>query len=300
MDRLKAYPKIVHLGTKYAEGLFDQPVEVTEKVDGSQLVFGRLGGEVLIRSKGAEIFPEKPPSMFRAGVNVILGLDLPNDIVFYGEYLSKPKHNVLAYKRAPENHIVLFGVSDATREILFPYENIAEWAKTLGLDVVPLLYEGKADTDLVMDLLERESFLGGPSIEGIVVKNYKDFLYMDRLYPVQTAKFVSEKFKEVHTKTWATSHTSGGRWVAFIERYRTEARWQKAVQHLVEANKLEREPRDIGTLIKEVQRDITEEEKDIIKGFLWEQFGKDLLRRSTAGLPEWYKEQLARGGTAHK
>ena len=78
----------------------------------------------------------------------------------------------------------------------------------------------------------------------------------------------------------------------FKENYRTEARWAKAAQHLKEAGKLEGTPRDIGKLIVEVKRDIEEEEMEAIKDFLFKQFGEELLRRSTVGLPEYYKNKL--------
>lgn len=45
----------------------------------------------------------------------------------------------------------------------------------------------------------------------------------------------------------------------------------------------------------EIHRDIEEEEKEIIKEWLWKEFGKDLKRKAAAGFPEWYKEQLAKG-----
>jgi len=44
--------------------------------------------------------------------------------------------------------------------------------------------------------------------------------------------------------------------------------------------------------LNEVKRDITEEEQDTIKVFLWREFGDELLRRSIGGLPEWYKDKL--------
>lgn len=56
--------------------------------------------------------------------------------------------------------------------------------------------------------------------------------------------------------------------------------------------KIEGSPRDIGKLIAGVMKDITEEEQEEIKKFLWQEFSGDLLRFATKGLPEWYKEKL--------
>lgn len=80
----------------------------------------------------------------------------------------------------------------------------------------------------------------------------------------------------------------------YVEAHRTEARWMKGIQHLTEKGELEYSPRDIGNLIREIKADIEEEEKENIKEFLWREFGQEFLRRSTSGLPEFYKEWLAK------
>ena len=108
------------------------------------------------------------------------------------------------------------------------------------------------------------------------------------------AKFVSEKFKEkmgqkAQKRKGLTSYNT------LKNQYQTEARWQKAVQHLRDAGKLLGEPKDIGPLMKEVNRDITEECKDEIMHELWACFRKDITKHATIGLPEWYKMQLAKG-----
>jgi len=41
-----------------------------------------------------------------------------------------------------------------------------------------------------------------------------------------------------------------------------------------------------------VHNDIISEEKETIKNFLFREFGQEIIRKSTAGLPEWYKEKL--------
>lgn len=296
MSELKAFPKIHALGTKYVASIFDEPVEITEKIDGSQFVFGKVDGAVKFRSKGATIFVEDANKMFRAAVDTVLNMDLPDGMAFYCEYLAKPKHNILAYDRIPQNHLMLFGAADFSRETMCSqHTKLQDWANRLGIECVALLSCGGETTKSVLEMLNRESALGGSKIEGVVVKNYKDTWIADRVYPVMAAKFVSEKFKEVHRSAWKGEHSLAGKWQTFKEGYRTEARWAKAVQHLKDSGELMFEPRDIGRLIQEVKRDISEEERDTIKNFLWHEYGEELLRRSTNGLPEWYKEQLALG-----
>jgi hypothetical protein len=53
---IKAFPKIFAIGQDYIKDIFDGEVEVTEKIDGSQFVFGKLAGELYFRSKGKQQF----------------------------------------------------------------------------------------------------------------------------------------------------------------------------------------------------------------------------------------------------
>ena len=134
--------------------------------------------------------------------------------------------------------------------------------------------------------------MGKTKIEGFVVKNYKQaFLLGGQPIPLMAGKYVSEKFKEVNRSIWKTENRIN-RWKLFMEGYRTEARWLKSIQHLQEKNELENSPKDIGKLIEEIRNDITSEEKEIIKEFLWKEYSQELLREATKGLPEWYKKYL--------
>ena len=117
----------------------------------------------------------------------------------------------------------------------------------------------------------------------------------NQIIPLMSAKYVSDKFKEKHQKDWKKENTGKGKWELFKENYRTEARWLKTIQHLRDDGKLDNSLKDIGNLIKEVKRDICEEEKENIKYFLWREFGEELLRKSVWGLPEFYKKYLMEG-----
>ncbi len=44
----------------------------------------------------------------------------------------------------------------------------------------------------------------------------------------------------------------------------------------------------------ELKKDLIEEEKEAIKEELYKFFIDEILRKATAGFPEWYKEQLVR------
>jgi hypothetical protein len=291
---IKSFPKIFALGQDYIKEILDGEVEVTEKIDGSQFGFGRIDGELFVRSKGAMLHFEAPNNMFKEGVEYIASIAdrIPDGIVFHAEYLQTPSHNSLQYGRIPKNHLCLFSVSDKSDKF-YSYNEIKNWADVLDIDVVPLVYKGTIDsTDKILEFVNSESYLGKAIAEGVVVKNYnKPFLLGVQPIPVMSGKYVTEAFKEVHNG-WKERHTTPGRWESFKQGYKTEARWMKAVQYLRDKGELTESPKDIGSLIKRVMEDITEEEKETIKNFLWNEFGKELLGTAVKGLPEFYKLKL--------
>lgn len=296
MIHSSAYPKILALGHRDIASIFDDEVEITEKIDGSQFGFGKLNGELVIRSKGQELDIDNPDNMFRAGVEYVKSIEtkLPEDVFFYGEYLQKPRHSTLAYKDIPRNHIALFGVKlrDSSWLRHVDLENVAD---DLGVDLVPVIYRGKSSPEHALSLVDGESYLGGQKREGIVVKAYKSWMWMNMPLTVMAGKFVSEQFKEVHEKDWSRLNTGKGKFDVLKDKYRSEARWHKAIMHLKERGEFEGSPRDIGKLIKEICQDIELEARPEIMDDLWKIFSGDILRAATAGFPQWYKEALAKG-----
>jgi len=285
-----SYPSIYSLGHAAVRDIFTAPVRVEEKVDGSQFSAGRFGGVLRCRSKGATIDPNYPEAMFKEAVEVVSKLDLRDGWTYRFEYLRHPKHNVLQYSRVPKNYLVLFDINTGYEEYL-PYNEMLAEGERLGLEVVPLLYFGMVESaEQLKSFLDRESFLGGVKVEGIVIKSTSLYGPDKKLL---MAKFVREDFKEAHAVEWKQKKVSQGDIILRIaDAYRTEARWMKAVQHLREAGKLEGSPRDIGLLIEEVRRDIEKECRDEIEAILWKWAWPDVSRLVTRGLPEWYKNFL--------
>lgn len=292
MAHLHSYPKVYAIGHAGVAELFDGDVLVEEKIDGSQFSFAKVAGEISMRSKGADIIPGSHDSgMFSAAVNSVEEMKefLHEGWTYRCEYLQKPKHNVMAYPRIPKRHLILFDINTGDEIYMSRADKVAE-AERIGLEYVPVMHFGKVDTpEKLYALLERESVLGGP-LEGIVVKNYSRF---GRDKKVLMGKFVREEFKEAHNKEWKADNPSLGDVIdRIIATLRSEARWEKSVQHLRDVGELEHSPRDIGKLIKEVQRDVREEEKDFIQQKLYEYAMPRILRAASAGMPEWYKRRL--------
>lgn len=159
---------------------------------------------------------------------------------------------------------------------------------------MPEIFKGKINSaEEIKELIKKESVLGGVEMEGIVVKNYsKPFLLGGQPIPLMAGKFVSEKFKETHREKWGDEHSSKGKFKTFCESFKTEARWEKSIQHLKEKGELENSPRDIGKLLKEINLDIEAEEKENIKTWLYNEFRREVLATATKGFPEFYKNKL--------
>jgi hypothetical protein len=283
---LSSYPHIFSVGHAALGDFLKNPVQVEEKIDGSQFSFQKQNRELLIRSKGKEMFADAPEKMFIKGVEAVAQLDLHDGWIYRAEYLSKPKHNSLAYSRVPKNHVMLFDVNIGVEKYL-SYEEKAAEAERLGLEVVPLLYTGVVTLDIINGLLETESILGGQKIEGVVLKNYSIFGSDGK---VVMGKYVSEAFKEKHAHEWKQNNPDVIQ--TLIDSLKTEARWAKSVQHLRDEGLLENDPRDIGKLIKAVAQDIHQEEADEIKERLFNHFWPQIQRGVTSGVAEWYKKGL--------
>lgn len=285
-----SYPKVFALGHRAIADLFLDDVLVEEKIDGSQFSFGRFGGELKCRSKGAQINADFPEKMFLKGVETARSLDLHDGWTYRGEFLGSPKHNTLAYDRVPVGNVILFDINVGEEEYLTYAEKAAE-ALRLGLEFVPRLFFGRVeDPNTLLAFLETPSILGGQKVEGVVVKNYKRFGEDKKCL---MGKYVSEAFKETHSTEWKLNNPTNGDVVQrIVASLKTAARWSKAVQHLKERGELTQTPKDIGALIKEVQKDVGEECEEIIKEKLFQHAIGHIRRGVTGGLPEWYKQEL--------
>ncbi len=294
MIHISSYPTVFNIGHRAIVNLFDGMVTITEKVDGSSISWTQaIDGELSIRSKGADIYLDAPNSMFKLAVQSIKEREhlLHPGWIYRGEFLSKIKHNTLKYARVPKGNVILFDVEVGEQTYLDWYSKKCE-ADRIELECVPLLYEGVVTgVDQLMQFLECDSILGGTKIEGVVVKNYQQFTMEKK---IAIGKFVSEKFKEVHGGEWRKANPTRQDIVdSLITKYKSEARWEKSIQHLRDAGTLEGSPRDIGPLIKEIPEDVLKECRDEIAEALFNHFWQNIRRGITGGFPDYYKRKLA-------
>jgi len=300
MEHVSSYPTVFQIGHRAIVDIFSGPVIVEEKVDGSQFSFGVINGELVCRSHGKQLILDAVEKMFVKAVDTVKELQpkLTDGWIYRGEYLEKPKHNTLVYSRTPEKNIIIFDIMTAP-ETYLEYDEKKWEANEIGLECVPLLYSGKVDNfEMFKTFLDQESILGGTTIEGIVIKNYALFTMEKK--PAM-GKYVSEAFKEVHNKDWKERNPTGKDInILLTEKYRSEARWQKAVMHLRESGILDGSPKDIGPLMREVPADVLKECEAEIKEALFKHFWPNIARGVTRGLPEWYKDELAKSAFEDK
>lgn len=291
---LHSYPSIFNLGHKAVKTLFDTEVLIEEKVDGSQFSFGKIDGVLFMRSKGATLYEPVTDKLFKAAATYISSIkeQLQEGWTYRGEVLCRPKHNSLEYERTPNNNVIIYDIDRGDQDYLGADEKKAEAAR-IGLETVPVFFQGKIDNyEQLKSLFDTVSILGKAKVEGMVIKAYTQFGQDKK---VLMGKWVSEAFKEVHGKEWgAANPTKSDLITQMIKEFKTERRWEKAIEHLRDAGTLESSPRDIGNLLKEIQTDVKKELEDEIRDRLFKYYWPQIARGVVSGFPEFYKDRLAK------
>ncbi len=282
------YPKIFAIGKDEVKDVFRDSVVIEEKVDGSQLSFGVFNGVLVIKSRGAMLDVNAPEKMFK---NAVSSLQERKNILvpehtYRGEYLSRPRHNAITYDKVPDGHVAIFDINDPQGNPLAVSDK-HKYAEEAGFSHTPILFYGDMKSlEELIRLASGESFLGGSQMEGVVIKNY---FREGWHHPWIFAKYVNDNFKEVLKKP---KSTKPGTLDQIIESYRTDARWQKAIQHLEEEGLLNGDMSDIPQLMKAVNLDVLEEDGEVIKERLFKSSWKEISRGIVKGLPQYYKKVL--------
>ncbi|MGH2567609.1 MAG: RNA ligase family protein [Bacteroidota bacterium] len=296
---IPSYGKVWALGHHQLDALYSgRGAIIQEKVDGSQFSFALLGGELYAKSRNQPLDLQSYDSkMFAVALAYIKSQahQLHEGLIYRGELVNRPKHNTLQYGRTPQNNIVLFDVQTLSGRSLDTYI-VQREADLIGLEMVPV-FDGNVTLPVTLErldeILEQQSFLGGTTIEGVVIKNRDR---VDSFGHLLKGKYVSEAFKEVHQKDWKDRNPGGKDIIGvLVEQLRTEQRWEKSVQRRRDAGELELDPRDIGALLKDMVEDVRQEEydriKEVVGAWAWKQIGHQLTR----GFAEWYKRGLVDG-----
>jgi len=297
---IHSYSKVWAMGHRVTATILTpgENIVAQEKIDGSQFSFGMRDGVLHCRSRGQQINLDAPDNLFKPAVETVKALvdELVPGYTYRAEAVCKPKHNTITYGRIPEGGLIVYDIeTEAQCQFLEPWSVITE-TKRLGLECVQYFQDAISSDTAAMtlaileELLETESELGG-KIEGIVIKNY------DRLEEasgkVLMGKLVREEFKEMHTKDWKKRNPGPTDIREQIgAMFCTEARFEKAVQHLREQGLLKGGPEDIGPLLKELNTDLLAEGQEAISAELMKWGLRLIVKKAARGFPQWYKKKL--------
>lgn len=284
---LNNFRKIYHIDKKESMPIFEGEVIITEKVDGSQFSFGVFDGVLICRSKGSFLDTESPQALFKSSVEQAKQMFYDNilteGLTYHCECMESKKHNKLSYDRVPKRNMVLYAVRGNDGEMLSEDFRDTECLR-LGVENIKTLYKGLLDREGCYQFLEKliseESYLGGCSMEGCVINDGQVY-----------SKFVSPAFKEV-INSKKVGVTFKDKLNIYKYTFKSQARWDKAIQRVRENGKLTETPKDIGLLIKEVINDVKEEEENEIKEWLFNNLFKEIASASVFGFPDYYKDEI--------
>src|SRR5438552_906779 len=113
-----SYGTVFALGHRMVQDIFKSEVQIEEKMDGSQISFGILDGELQCRSKGKQITMESPEKIFARAVETIkkIAAGLQPDIIYRGECLNSRHHNTLTYAREPKGNVIIYDISSGIED----------------------------------------------------------------------------------------------------------------------------------------------------------------------------------------
>jgi ATP-dependent RNA circularization protein (DNA/RNA ligase family) len=270
-------------GTNYTfEG--NPQIVVQEKLDGSNSSFKREGDSILCFSRNTQLNEHNTLRGFYNWVQENLKAeDLVEGAVYYGEWLVP--HTLRYGDNA--NKFYLFDIYDEETDRFVNFDLVKYQAEILGLNLVPLFYEGEYQS-----LEHIQSFVGKSKLgevgEGVVVKNVN---YTDKHGKQLFTKFVSDQFSEVAKVKQHKVNTQNDALQEFVNSTVTKARVSKIVHKLVDEGLLNEDYaiEDMGAILKNtgvrVFEDVIKEELDELLKLLKGKIGKKL--------PSIVKEVLA-------
>lgn len=294
--RLEPISKIPSILNARQGNIFGTEVIITEKIDGSQFSFGVMDGVLQYKSKRKMLNFEQPDKTFTVAIQQVekfAHLIIP-DTQYCTEYLKTPRHGVLNYNTVPKHHMYLFAARDGLQDVFHGDQVVKMFADDIGIDHSQVLFRGILENFEQLDaLLDTQSYLGGPNVEGLVIES------LDKTLRQPIAKYVSPEFREKAGHRVGNTHLQGLDLNDIIIRYNPEIRFHKVLQVLRDESRLKGELSDIGLIIKEVQSDFAEEEKRAILKALTAHYNQIVVKnygfiskQQTKQIPEWYKAIL--------
>lgn len=154
--------------------LIDEPIIITEKMDGSNTSLE--AGGCFSRSHSGP--PTHASFDGLKALQAEIGFQIPSSMQFFGEWCFA-RHSI-EYSALP-GYFLLFGIRDldADDALWYSWEEVEEYAKYFELPTVPVLFRGivsseKELKDLTEVLMTQPSMCGGIR-EGVVIRVQREF-----------------------------------------------------------------------------------------------------------------------------
>jgi len=197
------YPRTMHFPWSGKTTDDDRMLEDTKHFEGKEVVVSlKMDGENSSLYK--DYFHARsidgnahPSQSYVKNLHSKISYDIPEDWRLCGENLYA-KHSI-KYDNLT-SYFLLFSIWDERNECL-SWDEMLEWAELIGLETVPVVYEGIWDEDKIKALTSIKEY-NGDRVEGYVVRIRDGFSY--REFKTSIAKYVSAEFREglKHEYNW--------------------------------------------------------------------------------------------------
>lgn len=266
----KKYHSIVrygHISTREVLNRGDQII-IQEKVDGANASFAVVDGELKCWSRNRELSMSNTLEGFYVWAKQNIEVDkLLEGVVYFGEWTAQHKVVYEGYAK----QFFLYDIYNLHLEEYVSFSMVRDEAKRLGLNLIPVFFEGEFESfEQLMSYVGRTELNGklGQEVsgEGIVVKNVD---YRDSFGKQMFVKLVVDKFAEVQMqkapkdpkKKFTPEELK-------VRECITSPRVEKQLFKMIEEGLLERDygVEDMGKILKHISplvaEDILKEEMD--------------------------------------
>lgn len=283
---------------------YDDHVIIQEKVDGSQLTVFRDGhGELHFYNRSKPCNP-KTSAFMNAWLSIQSKKDSFREGLYYhGEAFTSRFTNTCKYDRAPKFFWMVYEIVTQENRVLSPAE-MAEVLEGTGFETVQLIYDSERDgpvedlqlfIDCIMLDIEESKLLSslGRTPEGVVLKVLNNGSN-ENGFTTTRCKYVRPVFSEMnHSKKERLPSLSDAEFIQELGKvYDTDARRQKAFQHLKEAGlwkeKLES---NIPAMIAELDADLLKEEEEQLKNLLFVRFWPIISKNARGDVLSFLKKK---------
>ena len=266
------YPKIYSLGDDENKDIFeyvDDEIIVEEKCDGGNGSFWLEDGGLHLGSRNRDLTTDEDDKTFSKQRKylheVLAGKEICSDYIYYIEWMAR---HTIAYETAPD----VIALDVRLKHKAFEEEGVRGFFlnrdakevefKRLGLEVVPLVWRGKAKELRKMelgDLITQSKYYNG-QMEGVVIKNYA------RKAPTGNhqifAKIVADCFKENNKAVFGSIKSANTDTIKIVDEFCTDARVRKMVMKAVNELNLPLNLKLMNIVPSAVIKDVVQEEFD--------------------------------------